>query len=55
MAIVSQQEAALFVDGRYHVSAGKEIDQNWTLHKVGLEGVPTWTAYLQVTSPCSLL
>lgn len=50
MAIVSQHEACLFVDGRYHVSAGKEIDQNWTLYKVGLDGVPTWTAYLEVSS-----
>ena len=48
MAIVSQQEAALFVDGRYHLSAGKEIDHNWTLYKVGLENVPAWTAYLHV-------
>jgi Xaa-Pro aminopeptidase len=47
-AIVSQTSACLFVDGRYHVSAGKEIDQNWHLYKVGVEGVPTWTEYLKV-------
>lgn len=47
MAIVSQEQACLFVDGRYHVSAGKEIDENWTLYKVGLENVPTWSKYLE--------
>jgi hypothetical protein len=49
MAIVSQDEACLFVDGRYHVSASKEIDANWTLYKVGVEGVPTWSMYLEVS------
>jgi hypothetical protein len=48
MAIVSQDQACLFVDGRYHVSASKEIDENWTLYKVGLEGVPTWSKQLEV-------
>lgn len=49
MAVVSQDQACLFVDGRYHVSAAKEIDANWTLYKVGLEGVPTWSKYLEVS------
>jgi Xaa-Pro aminopeptidase len=50
MAIVSRDEAALFVDGRYHDSAGKEIDSNWTLYKVGLQGVPTWQSYVKVSA-----
>ena len=47
MAIVGQDEAALFVDGRYHDSAAKELDHNWTLYKVGLQGVPTWKEMCQ--------
>lgn len=47
-AIIDSTRAALFVDGRYHVQAAKEIDRNWTLYKVGLEDVPTWTEYLEV-------
>lgn len=50
MAIVTQDQACLFVDGRYHVSAGKEIDSNWSLYKVGLDGVPTWSKHLEVRS-----
>lgn len=48
MAIVGQDGAALFVDGRYHDSAGTEIDSNWELQKVGLQGVLTWQAWVKV-------
>jgi Xaa-Pro aminopeptidase len=29
-AIIRADDASLFVDGRYHVQAEKEIDSNWT-------------------------
>lgn len=48
-ALVSRHDALLFVDGRYHLQAEKEIDSNWTLERVGLKDVPTWTEYLEVS------
>lgn len=40
--------AHLFTDGRYHVQASKEIDgEVWELHKVGVEGVKDWDAWLE--------
>ncbi|KDQ10491.1 hypothetical protein BOTBODRAFT_36195 [Botryobasidium botryosum FD-172 SS1] len=45
-AIVTLQEAFIFVDGRYYLQAEKQIDQNWTLMKQGLPNVPTWQEYL---------
>ena len=47
-AVVAVNEARLFVDGRYHIQAAKEIDENWSLMKVGLPGVPTWLDFLKV-------
>ncbi|KAL4784626.1 hypothetical protein BJX76DRAFT_347642 [Aspergillus varians] len=40
-AIISLSEAALSTDGRYFNQAAKQLDNNWTLLKRGVEGVPT--------------
>ncbi|KAI8089674.1 peptidase M24, structural domain-containing protein [Halteromyces radiatus] len=45
-AVVSIDKAALFTDGRYFLQASKQLDNNWTLMKQGLPGVPTWQEYL---------
>lgn len=45
--IVSKDEAALFVDGRYHIQADDETDSSiFTVYKLGLEGVKTPSEYL---------
>ncbi|KAI7889388.1 peptidase M24, structural domain-containing protein [Mucor mucedo] len=45
-AIITTTEAALFTDGRYFLQASQQLDNNWTLMKGGLPGVPTWQEYL---------
>lgn len=40
-AIVTQNAALLWTDGRYHQQAEKQIDGNWTLMKDGLPATPT--------------
>lgn len=45
-AIVGKRSAHLFVDGRYHVQAAEQLDDNWELHKVGQTGVKNWPAWL---------
>lgn len=34
-AVVTEKEAALWTDGRYHIQAEKQLDSNWTLMKIG--------------------
>lgn len=47
-AIVTQNEALLWADGRYHVQAANQIkDTPFKLMKWGLEGVDTWQQWLQ--------
>ncbi|CAG8516624.1 9250_t:CDS:10 [Racocetra fulgida] len=46
LAVVSNDAAALFTDGRYFLQASKQLDCNWTLMKQGLPDVPTWQEYL---------
>ncbi|KAI9147909.1 Xaa-Pro aminopeptidase P [Paramyrothecium foliicola] len=41
-AVVTLNQAALATDGRYFSQAEKQLDDNWTLLKQGLEDVPTW-------------
>ncbi|KAK3717767.1 hypothetical protein LTR37_005538 [Vermiconidia calcicola] len=41
-AIVTHDKAALATDGRYFNQASKQLDDNWTLLKQGLQDVPTW-------------
>ncbi|KAL3452855.1 hypothetical protein BJX65DRAFT_292779 [Aspergillus insuetus] len=45
-AIISSSEAALSTDGRYFNQAAKQLDNNWTLLKRGVEGVPTWQEWI---------
>lgn len=41
-AVVTLEAAALATDGRYFNQAAKQLDDNWTLLKQGLQDVPTW-------------
>lgn len=46
LAIVCLDAAHFFTDGRYHVQASAQLDDNWTLHKVGEPSVQPWTAWI---------
>ncbi|KJZ78894.1 Putative Xaa-Pro aminopeptidase P [Hirsutella minnesotensis 3608] len=41
-AVITLGSAALATDGRYFNQASKQLDNNWTLLKQGLQDVPTW-------------
>ncbi|KAI9760184.1 MAG: hypothetical protein M4579_001799 [Chaenotheca gracillima] len=41
-AVVTLERASLSTDGRYFNQAQKQLDNNWTLLKQGLQDVPTW-------------
>jgi Xaa-Pro aminopeptidase len=41
-AVITLEKAALATDGRYFNQAAKQLDENWTLLKTGLQDVPTW-------------
>jgi Xaa-Pro aminopeptidase len=41
-AVITLDKAALATDGRYFNQASKQLDENWTLLKQGLQDVPTW-------------
>ncbi|KAG2219136.1 hypothetical protein INT45_000508 [Circinella minor] len=45
-AVVSQDAAALFTDGRYFLQASQELSGDWTLMKQGMPGVPNWKEYI---------
>ncbi|BFZ59617.1 hypothetical protein YB2330_000631 [Saitoella coloradoensis] len=46
-AVITTDKAALFTDGRYFNQAGMQLDlKHWTLMKVGLPDVPTWTEWV---------
>ncbi|CAH8527189.1 unnamed protein product [Dicrocoelium dendriticum] len=52
--IVTLDKAALWTDGRYHLQASHELDQNWTLMKAGLPSTLTEANWLvENTSPDS--
>eukprot|EP00052_Salpingoeca_macrocollata_P021312 m.182224 g.182224 ORF g.182224 m.182224 type:complete len:650 (-) comp21500_c0_seq2:105-2054(-) len=46
LAAVLVTEAALFTDGRYHLQAEQQLDENWTLVKSGTPGAPELHEYL---------
>ncbi|UZJ56879.1 hypothetical protein CBS101457_006199 [Exobasidium rhododendri] len=51
-AVVTQSQAALFTDGRYHLQAGQQLEPSvWTLMKLGETNVPTWQEYLSKNIP----
>jgi Xaa-Pro aminopeptidase len=45
-AVITEDKAALFTDGRYFNQAAKQLDENWQLMKVGLIKVPTWQEWV---------
>lgn len=45
-AIVTQREALLWTDGRYHQQAEQQLDEHWTLMKDGLPATPTMSNWL---------
>ncbi|KAG8734922.1 hypothetical protein FRC10_011212 [Ceratobasidium sp. 414] len=45
-AIISLDDAYLFVDSRFYLQAERDLDSNWTLFKVGLSGVKEWHEWL---------
>jgi Xaa-Pro aminopeptidase len=45
-AVITDDKAALFTDGRYFNQASKQLDDNWQLMKVGLLKVPTWQEWV---------
>lgn len=50
-AIITMDAASMFTDGRYFLQASQQMDDNWTLMKQGLPGVPTWDKYLTDNLP----
>ncbi|MDO4295617.1 MAG: aminopeptidase P family protein [bacterium] len=49
-AVITQEEAGLWTDGRYFVQAAKQLEGSGiTLYRMGQEGVPTVDEYLQQT------
>ncbi|XP_069835906.1 xaa-Pro aminopeptidase 1 isoform X2 [Dendropsophus ebraccatus] len=45
-AIVTEQNAAMWTDGRYFLQAAQQMDGNWTLMKMGLKDTPTQEDWL---------
>ncbi|GAA5995320.1 aminopeptidase P [Rhodotorula paludigena] len=45
-ALVLQQQALLWTDGRYHQQAAQQLSPDWTLMKHGAPSVPSWTEWL---------
>ncbi|KAM9326178.1 xaa-Pro aminopeptidase 1 [Gastrophryne carolinensis] len=46
LAIVTEQSAAMWTDGRYFLQAAQQMDSNWTLMKMGLQSTPTQEDWL---------
>lgn len=40
-AIVTEQHAAMWTDGRYFLQAAHQMDNNWTLMKMGMQEAGT--------------
>uniref|UniRef100_A0A665WQF7 Xaa-Pro aminopeptidase 1 n=1 Tax=Echeneis naucrates TaxID=173247 RepID=A0A665WQF7_ECHNA len=45
-AIVTEQYAAMWTDGRYFLQASQQMDNNWTLMKMGLKETPSQEDWL---------
>jgi len=50
-AVVTLEKAALWTDGRYFLQAGKELDENWTLMKMGQKETPEINEWLNEVLP----
>lgn len=46
-AIITEDKAALWTDGRYFLQAAEELDSNWILMKDGLPDTPTFSEWLK--------
>ncbi|KAG9043458.1 hypothetical protein FS837_009508 [Tulasnella sp. UAMH 9824] len=55
LAIVALDSAHLFVDSRYWIQAAKEIDDSWTLHRVGAPGERSWLDWIRHESTPNVL
>lgn len=51
VAVVTDNNAYLFTDGRYFKQAEMELPKSWTLMKVGLKGVPNWFDFVTKSLP----
>ncbi|CAG5121574.1 unnamed protein product, partial [Candidula unifasciata] len=47
-AVITQDKAALWTDGRYFVEAEDTLDCNWILMKTGLANVPSYAEWLNI-------
>ncbi|KAJ2359427.1 hypothetical protein IWW50_003904 [Coemansia erecta] len=45
-AVITGDQAAMFTDGRYFLQARGQMDENWTLMKWGIAGVPSWQEFV---------
>lgn len=50
-AIITEQKAAMWTDGRYFLQAAQQMDSNWTLMKMGLKDTPTQEDWLVSVLP----
>ncbi|EMP39774.1 Xaa-Pro aminopeptidase 1 [Chelonia mydas] len=50
-AIITEQKAAMWTDGRYFLQAAQQMDGNWTLMKMGLKDTPTQEDWLVSVLP----
>uniref|UniRef100_A0A8C0T1F8 X-prolyl aminopeptidase 1 n=1 Tax=Canis lupus familiaris TaxID=9615 RepID=A0A8C0T1F8_CANLF len=50
-AIITEEHAAMWTDGRYFLQAAKQMDSNWTLMKMGLKDTPTQEDWLVSVLP----
>ncbi|GJJ09346.1 hypothetical protein Clacol_003568 [Clathrus columnatus] len=48
VAVISEDEATLFTDSRYWIQASRQLDSNWKLQRVSLDGDQNdWLDYIQ--------
>jgi Xaa-Pro aminopeptidase len=52
-AVVTQDNALLWTDGRYFLQASQQLDSNWKLMKDGLEDTPSLSSWLIKNMPPS--
>lgn len=50
-AVITNKEALLFTDGRYHNQAELELSEDWKLMRQGLKDVPTPSEWISKTFP----
>ncbi|XP_076982087.1 xaa-Pro aminopeptidase 1 isoform X2 [Tamandua tetradactyla] len=50
-AIITEEHAGMWTDGRYFLQAAKQMDSNWTLMKMGLKDTPTQEDWLVSVLP----